>query len=91
MVADEISQLLSKIFNRVLETETILIQWHTSEIILLHKKGSRTHIYNYLPISLSSNVGKIFHKILKERIYNIFDSQQPMEQAGFRKNYSTTF
>lgn len=28
-------------------------------------------------------------KILKNRIYNLLDSQQPFEQAGFRKNFST--
>ncbi len=46
-------------------------------------------INNYGPISLSSNLGETFVKILKNRIYKILDSQQPVEQAGFWKSYST--
>ena len=38
---------------------------------------------------MSSNVNKIFTKIVKNGIYNIPDQNQGMEQAGFRKDFST--
>lgn len=31
----------------------------------------------------------VFMKILKQKIYSILDSQQPVEQGGFHKNYNT--
>ena len=80
---------LTKIFNMILETEEIPIQWKISEIILLFKKGSKKEIENYRPISLSSNIYKIFMKIVKNRIYNQLDLNQGIEQAGFRRNQST--
>ncbi len=44
---------------------------------------------NYGPISLTSNMGKIFTTVLKNRIYTQLDENQAKEQAGFRRGYST--
>lgn len=78
-----------KFFNQVLQTETIPYQWTTSSIVLLHKKGDKNNINNYRPISLMSNIYKIFAKVILSRISNILDENQPREQAGFRSGYST--
>ncbi len=44
-------------------------------------------ISNYRPISLTSNISKIFAKIMKERQYlQLLDERQAKEQAGFRQN-----
>lgn len=80
---------LIKIFNMILEEKEIPNQWKLAEIMLIHKKGNQNDIENYRPISLTSNVRKLFMKIIKNRIYNTLDSQQPEEQAGFRRKYST--
>ncbi|GBP85105.1 Retrovirus-related Pol polyprotein from type-2 retrotransposable element R2DM; Endonuclease [Eumeta japonica] len=50
--------------------------------------GDKHEIGNYRPISLMSNVYKVFAKIILKRIERTLDEQQPIEQAGFRKNYS---
>jgi len=81
---------LAKIFNCILSSGLSPLQWKSSEIILLHKKGDRADINNYRPISLSSNVCKVFMKIIKNKIYPLLDEQQSQDQAGFRKGYSTT-
>lgn len=57
--------------------------------ILLHKKGDKDDIANYRPISLISNVYKIFAKLILERITQVLDENLPIEQTGFRKNYNT--
>ncbi|KAI8426662.1 hypothetical protein MSG28_014383 [Choristoneura fumiferana] len=80
--------ILADIFNTVITTETIPKQWTQSNIILLFKKGNYCDIRNYRPISLMSNIYKIFAKIILKRIERKLDEQQPIEQAGFRKDFS---
>ena len=80
---------ITNLFNKILMTEKIPQQWQTSTIILLHKKGNRDDLNNYRPISLMPNMYKLFTKILTNRITKIMDENQPPEQAGFRKQYST--
>lgn len=86
---DELVPILTKMFNQILRSGYIPAQWEISYIILLHKKGARDDIGNYRPISLLSNVYKIFAKIILGRITARLDENQPMEQAGFRRNFST--
>ncbi|CAF4930089.1 unnamed protein product [Pieris macdunnoughi] len=69
--------------------EQIPRQWQTSHIILIYKKGSKEDLSNYRPISLMSNIYKVFSKILLDRLSTTLDESQPMEQAGFRKNFAT--
>lgn len=85
----ELSPLLRKIFNDILHTGIIPSQWAESHIILLYKKGPKDDIGNYRPISLISNVYKVFAKIILDRISGTLDENQPVEQAGFRKDFST--
>ncbi len=80
---------LTAFFNCTLSSGLSLEQWHLSEIILIYKQGDRVDLKYYRPISPPSNVSKTFMKIIKRKIYNILDSQQPVEQAGFQKNFST--
>ncbi|GBP13562.1 LINE-1 retrotransposable element ORF2 protein [Eumeta japonica] len=85
----ELVPILTKIFNGILRSGQVPEQWETSHIILIHKKGQKDDIGNYRPISLMSNIYKIFFKIILNRISNTLDENQPKEQAGFRKNFST--
>lgn len=86
---DELVPALTKIFNEILVSGHIPEQWTESHIILLYKKGDKEDIGNYRPISLMSNVYKVFAKIILNRITKMLDEQQPTEQAGFRKGFST--
>lgn len=69
---------------------TVPSSWNESNIILLHKKGDIKDINNYRPISLMSHIGKVFGRVLMNRIEGQLDENQSTEQAGFRKGYSTT-
>ncbi|GBP94067.1 LINE-1 reverse transcriptase homolog [Eumeta japonica] len=80
--------VLTDMYNDVRDTEIIPQQWTKSNIILLYKKGDKHEIGNYRRICLMSNVYKVFAKIILKRIERTLDEQQPIEQAGFRKNYS---
>lgn len=83
------SKHLTQLFNEILDTEQIPKQWTKSTIVLLHKKGDKNEINNYRPISLMSNLYKIFSKILLGRITKQLEENQQKEQAGFRADFST--
>ena len=78
------------IFNEILRTRKIPKEWKEAKMVILHKKGDRRDIKNYRPISLLSHMYKLFTRVLQKRMENILDANQPREQAGFRKGYSTT-
>lgn len=81
---------LTKLFNMIIESASTPKQWSESNIILLYKKGDSKDISNYRPISLLPTIYKLFSSVIEKRIGQILDNKQPIEQAGFRKGYSTT-
>ena len=81
---------LTNIFNNILKTKQIPDSWHEAKIVILFKKGDPKNIKNYRPICLLSHSYKIFTRLLQTRIKRTLDENQPREQAGFRKGYSTT-
>ena len=63
----------------------------TAEIIPIYKNSDKTNAANYRPISLISNIAKVFEKIIHKRLINFLNVTgvlSPM-QFGFRKNIST--
>lgn len=86
---DSLLNPLQEIFNKILRYGQSPEDWSKSTTILLHKKGDRSDLGNYRPISLMSNLYKIFSKIILNRLSITLDENQPAEQAGFRKNFST--
>ncbi len=57
----------------------------------IFKKNDRTNCANYRPISLLSNIGKLFEKIVYNRIEKFIEDSKLIYdlQFGFRKKYST--
>ena len=62
-----------------------------SEIKPIYKKGDKTQISNYRPISILPVFSKIFEKVLYKRLYNHLSLNNILakEQFGFRCNTST--
>ena len=81
---------LARLFTSCIRTRKTPKDWNNAVIILLHKKGDIKDIGNYRPISLVSHISKLFTRVLTNRLEGILDSNQPREQAGFRKGFSTT-
>lgn len=82
-------QQLKNLFNYCLQEEKIPSNWNNAVVVLLHKKGDKSKLENYRPISLLSQIYKLFTKILTNRLANKLDQYQPREQAGFRAGFGT--
>lgn len=81
---------MAKLFNSILQHSVTPTQWSEANIILLYKKGDPKNIGNYRPISLLPSLYKLFSTIINKRISTTLEVKQPVEQAGFRKGFSTT-
>jgi len=44
--------------------------WRIENVVPLFKKGSGDNPGNYRPVSLTSVVGKVLERIIRDRIYN---------------------
>ena len=62
-----------------------------ANVIPLYKKGAKTDINNYRPISLLNVFSKIFEKVMKKFLINFVDSNKILlgSQFGFQRGKST--
>ena len=86
---DIINDKLATLCNECLIQSKVPEIWNEAIIILLHKKGDQKNISNYRPICLLNNIYKLFTKIITNRLTRTLDENQPREQAGFRRGFST--
>ena len=82
---------LTYICNRMLTTGTFPGRLKFLEIEPMYKKGDKTLIANYRPISLLPVFSKIFEKFIYKRLYDHLTSNNILvkEQFGFSCNNST--
>ena len=85
--------LLLTLFNRCISDGKIPHIWKQSLIIPIHKAGKeKKNINSYRPIALTSNVCKLFEKLIQSRLLFFCNKNKiiPINQAGFCKGRSTT-
>jgi hypothetical protein len=80
------------LFNCILKSGTYPDTWCDAIISPLFKKGSRTDVHNYRGISLLCTLGKVFTKILNNRMSAWSEEHGNVEecQAAYRPGRSTT-
>ena len=83
------SSFIASNVNKCIKEGTYVDAFKKSEIRPLYKKGGRTEKSNYRPISVLSNVSKIYERSLYDQIYSYFDKIFSIYQCGFCKGIST--
>ena len=82
--------ILHKIFSKVLSSSTTPMDRSKMIINSIHKKGDKSNPENYRATALLSNPGKVFHKILLERIKDQTEEAIKETQFRFRPGRGTT-
>ena len=81
---------LHQLITNAWEVGSVPQAWKDASIVTIYKKGDRTDCGNYRGISLLSIAGKIFARILLNRLStHITPEVVPETQCGFRGNRST--
>ena len=78
------------LFGNSIESSCYPDIWKRSNIIPVHKKNDKQLVNNYRPISLLPIFGKIFEKIIFNKIYNFLLEENLLNsnQSGFRPSDS---
>ena len=87
---DAMVQVLTKLFNLILETGEIPSTFKKALIVVLFKKGDRSECKNYRPISLLSHVYKLFMTVIGRRITDDLYACFPDTQAAYQPSRGTT-
>ena len=82
---------MSHIINTCIERATWPDTLKKAEIVLIYKSGDKHNATNYRPISLISNIGRVFEKIIYNRIYEFIKKHNIItdQQLGFMKKIGT--
>jgi hypothetical protein len=76
-------EMLHPLFKKIWEEEQVPSEWKEGYLIKIPKKGDLSNCANYRGITLLSVPGKVFSRILLNRMKDIVDSHLRDQQAGF--------
>ena len=82
--------LLHPLFEKIWKEEKFPDEWKEGHLIKLPKKGDLTNCNNYRGITLLVIIGKVFNRIILNRMKTTVDEKLRDNQAGFRANRSCT-
>ena len=87
----EFSKPLSDIINLSFNQSVFPNLLKIANVIPIHKKGDKLDCNNYRPISLLSNINKIYEKCMHTRLTNFLQINKLLfsHQFGFHNRYST--
>ena len=82
---------LTYVFNLSLETGIYPQALKIAKVTPIYKKGPKSDPGNYRPISVLPIIGKVFEKIVNDRLVDFLEFNNILykHQYGFRKKYST--
>ena len=81
------------LFNKIFDSGILLTAWLEGSITPIYKnKGNSSDPINYRPITILSCLSKVFTAVINNRLTKFLDNSNLLNenQAGFRKEYSTS-
>jgi hypothetical protein len=88
---EHIAYPLKLLFEESYKQKKLPLDWRSANITALFKKGSRSDVSNYRPVSLTSIVCKVMESIIRDNIIKHFSENNffSKKQFGFIKGRST--
>ena len=92
LVSDTLSPIFVVLINKSFSDGIFPELLKVANVVPIFKKNERYKCENYRPISLLSNISKIFEKVMYARISNFLEKHDSIYkyQFGFREKHSTT-
>ena len=91
LFAEVLSPVLSRLFNECLDSGIFPNSFKIANVTPLFKSGERSDPGNYRPISVLSDLNKVYETLLLTRLISLIDAKSILSpsQYGFRNNRST--
>ena len=91
IAADIVASSLTSIFNQSISVGIFPIDWKLARVSPVFKKGKKSDLNNYRPISVIPIVAKIFEQIIYNQLYKYLNDNSLLTncQSGFRSLHST--
>ena len=88
--AQVLAPSLTNLLNKSLTSGEFPEKWKTAEVMPIHKKGDRTMLSNYRPVSILSSISKILERVVHNQLYGYLNQNRLLSQcqSGFRKLHS---
>ncbi|XP_071948794.1 uncharacterized protein [Antedon mediterranea] len=89
--ASAIAKPLTHIIKLSFTSGIVPKEWKLARVIPIHKKGSKTVVGNYRPVSLLSAFSKVVERLVHDQLMEYLNSKSLIYdfQCGFRANFST--
>ena len=83
---------LTFIINTSIESQVVPDAWKRAKLLPLHKKGAKTDITNYRPVSILPSPSKVLEEVVRSQLSKYCEDKHiiPASQHGFRSKRSTT-
>ena len=91
MAASIVTPSLTAIFTKSIITGIYPTEWKMARVTPVFKKGEKSDLNEYRPISVIPVVSKVFEKIVYDQLYQYLNDNQLLSscQSGFRSLHST--
>ena len=67
-IADEISDTVAELFTKSLTEGVVPPDWKLANVTPIFKKGNKSIVSNYRPVSLTVNLCKVFESIMRDEM-----------------------
>ena len=82
------ADIFSKNINYCFENSDFPTELKLADVIPVYKKKSKNIKDNYRPVSILSNISKIYERVIYEQMQPYFENLLSKFQCGFRKGYN---
>ena len=91
MAAPVIATSITDLYNCSISTGVFPEEWKLARVVPVFKKGIRSDVNNYRPISIIPIIAKVFEKAIYDQLYKYLSDNNMLSncQSGFRKLHNT--